>query len=238
MAAATDNQPEHRDVAARWTPHLASGGWTPVVDFFLDHYRELGVTNLEAIFLVHLIRHKWTAQMPFPGFKRIAKRMGISATAARGHARRLEKKGLLKRVERVGSTNRFDLSGLFQAGPILHQTSEAPGNECGPTILSSTAVQRQTPLVQRMSGFRSSVRSGFRSGLALNPRVERAQPGAQVCDRGGWRRRRSFASMLLATALARLAVLVSWPCWVVMSCDAPFVDTLALAGKSRVGPVD
>jgi hypothetical protein len=64
---------EQRDVAARWTPHLASGGFTPIVDFFLDHYRELGITNLEAMFLVHLIRFKWTSQMPFPGFKRLAK---------------------------------------------------------------------------------------------------------------------------------------------------------------------
>jgi predicted transcriptional regulator len=114
MAATATERPEQRDVAARWTPHLATGGWTPVVDYFLDHYRELGITNLEAIFLVHLIRFKWTTQMPFPGFKRLAKKMGISATAARGHARRLEKKGLLKRMERVGSTNRFDLTGLFQ----------------------------------------------------------------------------------------------------------------------------
>ncbi len=114
MAATLADQPEQRDVAARWTPHLASGGWTPVVDYFLDHYRELGITNLEAMFVVHLIRFKWTSQMPFPGFKRIAKKMGISATATRGHAKRLEKKGLLKRVGRVGSTNRFDLTGLFQ----------------------------------------------------------------------------------------------------------------------------
>ena len=113
--AKTENQhPDQRDVAARWTPHLATGGWTSVVDFFLDHYQDLGITNLEAIFLVHLIRFKWTKEMPFPGFKRLAKKMGISATAARGHARRLEKKGMLKRIERTGSTNRFDLTGLFQ----------------------------------------------------------------------------------------------------------------------------
>ncbi len=126
MAATATDRPEQRDVAARWTPHLATGGWTPVVDYFLDHYRELGITNLEAIFLVHLIRFKWTTQMPFPGFKRIAKKMGISATAARGHARRLEKKGVLKRMERIGTTNRFDLTGLFQGLERLQVSKKEP----------------------------------------------------------------------------------------------------------------
>lgn len=67
------------------------------------------------MFLVHLVRHKWSASMPYPGYKKIATRMGISPTAARGHARKLEKKGLLKRVERIGTTSRFDLTPLFNA---------------------------------------------------------------------------------------------------------------------------
>jgi DNA-binding MarR family transcriptional regulator len=103
-----------RDVAARWTPNLARGGWTPVCDLFLDSYKKLGITNLEALFVIHLVRFKWSSAMPFPGFKRIANKMGITPTAARAHARSLEKKGLVKRVERSGSSNRFDLTELFQ----------------------------------------------------------------------------------------------------------------------------
>jgi len=80
--------PDDRDVGSRWTPRLAKAGWTPIVDHFLDNYRKLGISNVEALFLVHLLRFKWTSRMPFPGFKKIAAKMGITPTAARGHARR------------------------------------------------------------------------------------------------------------------------------------------------------
>src|SRR5436305_4599818 len=106
-----------REVSDRWTEPLTSGGWTPVSDFFLDHYAQLKppITNAEAMLVIHLIRHKWDAAPPFPGFVTLAKRMGISTTATRAHARSLEKKGYLVRQMRVGTTNRFDLTKLFQA---------------------------------------------------------------------------------------------------------------------------
>src|SRR5262249_53349944 len=106
-----------RVVAARWTPDLTKGGWTPVSDFFLDNYRRLAppITSNEALLIIHLIRHKWDASPPFPGFKTLAKRMGITATSARNHARSLDKKGYLVREKRVGTTNLFDLTPLFRA---------------------------------------------------------------------------------------------------------------------------
>jgi DNA-binding GntR family transcriptional regulator len=108
---------EPREVSARWTEALTSQGWTPVADFFLDSYAKLDppLTNAEAMLIIHLIRHKWDAAPPFPGFATLAKRMGISPTAARAHARSLENKGYLVRQMRVGTTNKFDLSKLFTA---------------------------------------------------------------------------------------------------------------------------
>lgn len=106
-----------REVSNRWTEPLTKQGWTPVSDFFLDHYARLEppITNAEAILVIHLIRHKWDDAPPFPGFTTLAKRMGISATAARAHARSLENKGYLLRQMRVGTTNKFDLKRLFTA---------------------------------------------------------------------------------------------------------------------------
>jgi DNA-binding MarR family transcriptional regulator len=96
---------------------LSSKGWTPVCDYFLDSYSKLNpkISNLEALLIIHLIRHKWDAEAPFPGFKTLSKRMGITATSARNHARSLEHKGYLKRLKRVGTTNKFDLTPLFRA---------------------------------------------------------------------------------------------------------------------------
>jgi hypothetical protein len=106
-----------RMVSTRWTPALVSGGWTPVADYFLDSYTKLTppLSTSEAMLVIHLMRHKWDAAPPFPGFKTLAKRMGITATAVRNHARSLEKKGYLLRYKRVGTTNHFDLVPLFVA---------------------------------------------------------------------------------------------------------------------------
>ncbi|AIE85496.1 AsnC family transcriptional regulator [Fimbriimonas ginsengisoli Gsoil 348] len=64
--------------------------------------------------IVHLMQHKWDAKAPYPGFETLAKRMGMTSTAVRNHARSLEKKGYLKREPRVSQTNRFHLDGLFR----------------------------------------------------------------------------------------------------------------------------
>lgn len=116
-----------RDVAARWTPMLSKKGWTPICDYFLDSYTRLApkITNLEALLVIHLMRYKWDAEAPFPGFRALAKRMGITATSARNHARSLEKKGYLRREKRVGTTNKFDLTPLFAALERLLQLETA-----------------------------------------------------------------------------------------------------------------
>ena len=103
-----------RRVSERWSGALASGGWTPVPDFFLANYHRLGVSPIEAMTVLHLISHKWGADAPFPSVATIAQRMGLKASSVRAHLRQLEKKGVLKRQYRVGTTNRFDLAGLFK----------------------------------------------------------------------------------------------------------------------------
>ncbi|HYT91465.1 MAG TPA: helix-turn-helix domain-containing protein [Gemmataceae bacterium] len=106
-----------RVVSSRWTPALTEKGWTPVSDYFLDNYTRLtpALTNNEALLVIHLMRHKWDNAPPFPGFKTLARRMGMTDTSVRNHARSLERKGYLKRTKRVGTTNLFDLTLLFQA---------------------------------------------------------------------------------------------------------------------------
>jgi hypothetical protein len=106
-----------REVARRWTPRLTRDGWTPVSDYFLENYHKLkpALTSLEAMLVIHLMRHKWDEKHPRPAFKTLAKRMGITDTAVRNHARSLEKKTYLLRIKRIGQPNHFDLTPLFQA---------------------------------------------------------------------------------------------------------------------------
>lgn len=120
-----------RDVAQRWTAKLSSAGWTPISDVFLKHYAamEPPITTPEAMVIIQLMLNKWDASPPYPGFKGIAKRMGISDTAVRTHVRRLEKKGYLTRKLRKGTTNEFFLDKLFAALEqfVTNPTSAASG---------------------------------------------------------------------------------------------------------------
>jgi hypothetical protein len=116
-AAATPVVNSSRLVADRWTLNLANAGWTPIADFFLDNYHRLPnpLKHSEAMFIIHVMRHKWDKNAPYPAFKTVATRMGLTPEAARLLARSLEKKGYLHRQMRVGQTNRFHFNSLFAA---------------------------------------------------------------------------------------------------------------------------
>lgn len=100
-------------IARRWTKELAKDGFTPVADVFLDYYCQMNITTSEAMFIIQLMKYKWNEKNPYPSFGAIAKKMGVTDTAARNYARNLEKKGLLQRHQRIGDTNEFDLNSLF-----------------------------------------------------------------------------------------------------------------------------
>lgn len=105
-----------RDVGKRWTPNLAKGGFTPIVSVFLENYAKMSppLTTPEAMLIIQLMSFKWDEAMPWPAFKTLAKRMGISDTAVRNHARNLEtRKKYIVRHKRVGLPNLFDLTPLF-----------------------------------------------------------------------------------------------------------------------------
>ena len=113
-----NNQP-NRSFASRWKHEsLFEKGYLVVPTLFLQHYAQLkpfSLTSGEALFVLHLMEFKWDHYAPFPAYKTLAARMGISDKMARRHAKSLEVKGYLKRKMRVGQTNHFDLNPLFDA---------------------------------------------------------------------------------------------------------------------------
>jgi hypothetical protein len=119
-ATTTDTAPaeEVRKLTARWHyPEILDKGFVAVPARFLQIYSTLkpSLTSGEALFVIQLMSFKWSEKAPFPGYGTIAKRMGLSDKAVRRHAAALENKGYLRRIARVGDTNRFDLSPLFDA---------------------------------------------------------------------------------------------------------------------------
>ena len=106
-----------RKPADRWTPALVKEGFTPVSNFFLAHYHDLKpeITHGEAMLIIQLMSFKWDADMPYPSYKTLAKRMLLKDAQARSLARGLQRKGYLRRHVRMNMPNRFDLTPLFRA---------------------------------------------------------------------------------------------------------------------------
>ena len=113
----------NRKLAVRWGGHdelfASPEGWVGVPDAFLRNYAKLplygGLTVSEAMFVLQLMSFKWTGDAPFPSYKTLARRMGVTDKMVRRYAANLEAKGYLKRGARIGSTNTFALEPLFTA---------------------------------------------------------------------------------------------------------------------------
>jgi hypothetical protein len=107
-----------RDLLVRWGGKRAilAEGFVAVPTTFLKYFgsMEPGLTPTEALFVLELMVYKWDKRSPFPGYKAVAERMGVSEAYARKLARGLQTKGYLNREVRVGRTNRFDLQPLFE----------------------------------------------------------------------------------------------------------------------------
>src|SRR6267154_1665070 len=90
-----------RSASARWgdKPELFATGFIVVPHSFLHRYAALKppLTPGEALFVLHLMSFKWDRDLPYPSYKTLAQRMGITDKMARRYAQSLDKKGYLRR---------------------------------------------------------------------------------------------------------------------------------------------
>lgn len=128
-----------RDIAARWSPLLAKN-FTAISTYFLDHYSSLKppLRYSEAMLIIHLMRHKWGKEAPYPSWARLAAYMGLTPMAVRNIARSLQDKGYLLKAQRTSGskTNNFHLEPLFAAlekhlvaNPSGHKMRVMPGDD-------------------------------------------------------------------------------------------------------------
>ena len=120
--AAAESSTINRKLAIRWGGHTPlferPEGWVGVPDAFLRLYAKLkpyALTVGEAMFALELMAYKWSENAPFPSYKSLAARMGVTDKMVRRYAANLEGKGYLVRGARIGSTNTFNLNPLFAA---------------------------------------------------------------------------------------------------------------------------
>ena len=123
-----------RSAAARWggKESLFADGYLSVPNKFLRTYALLKppLTSGEALFVLQLMTFKWDKALPFPAYKKISDAMGVTDKMARRYAQGLERKGYLRRRFQDRATNRFDLTGLFEALLVGH--ARLPTTETAP----------------------------------------------------------------------------------------------------------
>ncbi len=113
----------------RWAPALKPDGHVQVSSFFLENYHRLlpyPLTHGEAMFVIHLMQHKWGVSAPFPSYRTLAQRMGVSVKTTRRFAASLQQKKYLHREIRIGATNLFYLDKLIAALVALKSGGTAP----------------------------------------------------------------------------------------------------------------
>ncbi|QSQ23005.1 helix-turn-helix domain-containing protein [Pyxidicoccus parkwayensis] len=125
MAGRVSKIPKYA-LSERWTPLIATKGFTSVSTTFLANYSKLNITAAEAMLLIHLVSFKWTRKAPFPAVSRLAKLMGCTERNVRKLCQSLESVGYIKRIPREGTSNQFDLSGLYQKLEAFIDIDEAP----------------------------------------------------------------------------------------------------------------
>jgi hypothetical protein len=132
----------------RWTPLIATKGFTPVPTAFLEHYTELSITPSEAMLLVHLASFKWTSEAPFPALPRLARMMGCTVRYVRKMCASLESVGYLTRTQRKGTSNLFHLNGLFaKLEDIINANRAASPPEAAETPPAGASPQASAPMV-------------------------------------------------------------------------------------------
>jgi DNA-binding MarR family transcriptional regulator len=114
MIAKTKNR--EKSMRARWGSQLANSkrGFTPVSNVLLDSYSALGISDSEFVFLVEVIRYKWTVDTPYPSLKTIAYKMEKNRSTVQRYARSLEQKGIIKRHYVEGAPSKLNLNPLIK----------------------------------------------------------------------------------------------------------------------------
>ena len=92
-------------LAVRWgSARVFEEGFVGVPTALIARYARLGLSPGEFMFVLELMTFKWNENAPFPNYHTLAHRMGVSTEMVRRHAKSLESKGLLKRLERKGQS--------------------------------------------------------------------------------------------------------------------------------------
>lgn len=109
---------------ARFGAVILSGGIAAVPRALYYYQAELGLLPQEVWFVGYILAHRWTADLPYPSLRKMARRTGVTYQMLHRYKNSLIAKGYLEVIPRTRAnggrtTNSYDFSGLFQTLEIL-----------------------------------------------------------------------------------------------------------------------
>lgn len=105
------------DLDHRWGIPRLQRAFTPVPNYFLDHYAQLGINPTEFLLIVHLARYKFDrpGTESKPAVSTIAAQMGLSKRHLRRILADLGERGWIRRNPQAGEPNAYDYTPLTTA---------------------------------------------------------------------------------------------------------------------------
>ena len=97
---------------AKWGPDVASQGFTPIPNALLRNLGPLGISAPELVTFLAILSHEWRLQNAYPSVETVAGYQGKDTSTVRDHTRSLEKKDVIKRIARTGTSNEYSTAPI------------------------------------------------------------------------------------------------------------------------------
>ncbi len=104
----------------KWTKTLMDAGWTALPSIILDKQHALGINALDLNILLQLAKYWWKRDdLPHPSKETLAEAIGVDTSTIRKRIARMEREGLIQRIDRYDAkggqtSNHYSFDGLIK----------------------------------------------------------------------------------------------------------------------------
>jgi len=104
----------------KWTKTLMDVGWTALPSILLDKQHALGIDSIDLNILLQLAKYWWKRDdLPYPSKETLAQAIRVNPSTIRKRIKRMEKEGLIQRLDRYDvkggqQSNYYSFDGLIE----------------------------------------------------------------------------------------------------------------------------
>lgn len=111
-------QKTHHSFEQKWSKAIHEHGFTAIPNLLFSHRKELGLTAPEFFVLAAIETFRWSVENPWPSLEALRRRTGYTPRTLSRTISSLQRKGLVKRIRRTGTSNMYSLE------PLVHRLDQ------------------------------------------------------------------------------------------------------------------